>query len=46
MANYEQNLEIQDKFVNQEYLKDTQITYLIYLQQINKISKYQKNYTL
>ena len=32
MTNYEQNLEIQDKFINQEYLKDKQITFLIYLQ--------------
>ena len=31
MTNYEQNLEIQDKFVNQEYLYDSQIRWLILL---------------
>ena len=39
MSNYEQNLEIQDKFVNQEYLYDSQIKYLISLQQLNKLSE-------
>ena len=32
MTNYEQNLEIQDKFRNQEYHNDSQIECLIYLQ--------------
>ena len=32
MTNYEQNLEIQDKFVYEKYRKDSQINILIRLQ--------------
>ena len=39
MTNYEQNLEIQDKFIYEKYRKDSHIKHLILLQQINKLSE-------